>query len=161
MGRIPRPLQSWRRESHNEVQRLGCAFKDMLAHIDHQFDQLQSIDNQRRILLADLSHDLRTPLASLQGYIETLALSGDSLSPADRARFMDISLKNSRNLKRLIDQIFELAYLEGGQVTLNQESFALGELLQDIRPSLISRQKTKTSRYPWFRRNVTYRYLPI
>lgn len=130
--RDTRQLESWRRESHNEVQRLGCAFKDMLAHIDQQFEQLQQIDSQRRIILADLSHDLRTPLANLQGYIETLALNETSLSSEDRRRFIDISLKNANNLKRLIDQIFELAYLEGGQVTLHNEPFPLGELLHDI-----------------------------
>jgi signal transduction histidine kinase len=131
-GRGAMPLTKWRNDSHDEVQRLGCAFNDMLSHIDKQFFQLQQIDSQRRILLADLSHDLRTPLANLQGYIETLALNADSLSEEDRKRFVEISLKNSRNLKHLIDQIFELAYLEGGQVTLHQEAFPLGELLYDI-----------------------------
>ena len=122
----------WKRESHNEVHRLGCAFNDMLTHIGTQFDRLQHTDTQRRILLADLSHDLRTPLANLQGYIETLQLQGDSLSPQERQRFIDISLRNARNLKRLIDQIFELAYLEAGQVALNVDTFSLAELLHDI-----------------------------
>ena len=122
----------WKRESHNEVNRLGCAFNDMLTHIDTQFDRLQQIDTQRRILLADLSHDLRTPLANLQGYIETLDIQNETLSAAERKRFVDISLKNARNLKHLIDQIFELAYLEAGQVTLNKEAFSLAELMHDI-----------------------------
>lgn len=129
---VPRKLENWRRESHNEVHRLGCAFHDMLEHIDEQFSQLQQIDDQKRILLTDLSHDLRTPLANLQGYIETLALSDERLSDLDRKRFIDITLKNAKNLKRLIDQIFEMAYLEGGQIALNQEAFPLGELMYDI-----------------------------
>lgn len=122
----------WRPNSHDEIQRLGTGFNDMLKHILGQFEQLQNIDNQRRVLLADLSHDLRTPLANLQGYIETLELNNETLSSEERKRFVDISLRNARNLKRLIDQIFELAYIEGGQVTLNQETFPLGELLYDI-----------------------------
>lgn len=130
--RVNRELGIWKEDSHNEVQRLGFAFTEMLSHIENQFGQLQQLDSQRRILLADLSHDLRTPLANLQGYIETLSLNSESLSDDDRKRFIDISMKNAKNLKRLIDQIFELAYLEGGQVTLNQESFPLGELLHDI-----------------------------
>ncbi|MEP7704529.1 HAMP domain-containing sensor histidine kinase [Paraglaciecola sp. 25GB23A] len=136
-------LSRWRKGSKDEVQRLGCAFNDMLHHIDKQFSQLQQIDKQRRILLADLSHDLRTPLANLQGYIETLALNADNLSEQDRRRFVEISLKNSKNLKRLIDQIFELAYLEGEQVTLNQESFLLGELLYDITAKFALKAKEK------------------
>ncbi|MDM7861542.1 ATP-binding protein [Alteromonas sp. ASW11-36] len=122
----------WKRESHNEVHRLGCAFNDMLEHIDTQFERLQQTDIQRRILLADLSHDLRTPLANLQGYIETLDIHNDTLSSDERKRFVDISLKNARNLKHLIDQIFELAYLEAGQVTMSRESFSLGELIHDV-----------------------------
>jgi signal transduction histidine kinase len=132
LGNRPKNLESWNTESHNEVQQLGCVFIDMLAHIDTQFEQLQQTDNKRRMLLTDLSHDLRTPLANLQGYVETLALNTETLSEADRKRFVDISLKNARNLKRLIDQIFELAYIEAGQVSLNQESFPLGELLNDV-----------------------------
>lgn len=54
------------------------------------------------------------------------------MNDSDRKRFIDISLKNARNLKRLIDQIFGLAYLESGQVTLHQEAFPLGELLHDV-----------------------------
>jgi signal transduction histidine kinase len=131
-GSGSRNLESWSTESHNEIQQLGSVFSDMLAHIDGQFKQLQQMDDKQRTLLADLSHDLRTPLASLQGYVETLALNTESLSEADRKRFVDISLKNARNLKRLLDQIFELAYIEDGQVSLDQESFPLGELLHDV-----------------------------
>lgn len=136
-------LSRWRKGSNDEVQRLGCAFNDMLQHIDKQFSQLQQIDRQRRILLADLSHDLRTPLANLQGYIETLALNADSLSEEDRKCFVEISLKNSKNLRHLIDQIFELAYLEAGQVTLNLEPFLLGELLYDITAKFALKAKDK------------------
>jgi signal transduction histidine kinase len=125
-------LRPWRNESRNEVQRLGFSFNDMLNHIDAQMKKLRQTDNERRILLADLSHDLRTPLANLQGYIETLALKGNSISEEERQRFMDICEKNLFNLKRLIDQIFELAYLEGGHVTLKKENFMLAELLHDV-----------------------------
>ena len=133
----------WKRESHNEVNRLGCAFNDMLTHIDTQFDRLQQIDTQRRILLADLSHDLRTPLANLQGYIETLDIQNETLSAEERKRFVDISLKNARNLKHLIDQIFELAYLEAGQVTLNKEAFSLAELMHDIAAKFAMKAEAK------------------
>ncbi|MBT3134962.1 HAMP domain-containing histidine kinase [Alteromonas sp. ALT199] len=122
----------WKRDSVDEVQKLGCAFNDMVDHIQKQFKELQSIDARRRALLADLSHDLRTPLANLQGYIETLAINDEKLSAEERQRFIQITLKNSQNLKRLIDQIFELAYLEAGQVNVSNERFPIGELLHDI-----------------------------
>ncbi|WP_240612809.1 sensor histidine kinase [Alteromonas flava] len=129
---IAKVKRQWRRTSHNEIHRLGCAFNDMMEHITVQFDRLQQTDIQRRVLLADLSHDLRTPLANLQGYIETLDIQNDTLSADERKRFIEISLKNAGNLKRLIEQIFELAYLEAGQVTLTQEAFSVAELLHDV-----------------------------
>ncbi|GBL05075.1 HAMP domain-containing sensor histidine kinase [Glaciecola sp. KUL10] len=122
----------WKDDSRNEVQRLGNSFNQMIEHIDMQLRQLKQTDLARKTMLADLSHDLRTPLANLQGFIETLALKGEQISPEERAEFMQISLKNLHNLKHLIDQIFELAYLEGGHVTLKKESIVLAELLHDI-----------------------------
>lgn len=122
----------WPSSKDIEITRLTKSFDVMLNQIQIQFVQLQNIDEHRRILLADLSHDLRTPLANLQGYIETLAINGDKLSSEERNKFIDISMRNAKNLKRLIDQIFELAYLEGGQVRLQREAFPLGELLYDV-----------------------------
>lgn len=121
----------WNRNSQDEIQKLGCAFNNMVDHIQNQYDKLQNLDNTRRGLLADLSHDLRTPLANMQGYMETLAIN-EHLSNSDRKRFTQIALKNAQNLKHLIDQIFELAYLDSGQVSLNAESFPIAELLHDI-----------------------------
>ncbi|MGB3726442.1 MAG: HAMP domain-containing sensor histidine kinase [Glaciecola sp.] len=125
-------LLPWKNDSRNEVERLGYSFNEMLQHIDSQLEQLKSTDAQRRSLLADLSHDLRTPLANLQGYVETLAIKGNALAPNERQQFIDISLKNLLNLKRLIDQIFELAYLESGHIKLKNENFLVTELLHDI-----------------------------
>ncbi|MFT5540841.1 MAG: signal transduction histidine kinase [Glaciecola sp.] len=136
-------LRPWRNDSRNEVQRLGFSFNDMLNHIDAQMKTIKQTDNERRVLLADLSHDLRTPLANLQGYIETLSLKGNTISNEERQRFMKICEKNLYNLKRLIDQIFELAYLESGHVTLKKENFMLAELLHDIAAKFTINAQTK------------------
>jgi signal transduction histidine kinase len=125
-------LEKWMPNSRNEVHQLGETFEQMVKQINQQFFMLQKNDEQRRELLADISHDLRTPLSSLQGYIETLALKGDQVSQEDRQKYIETALKNAKQLKGLIDQIFELAHLEGGQVSLNLEAFNLAELLYDV-----------------------------
>lgn len=125
-------LQSWPAAKHNEVHELGQAFNEMAEQINYQFVQLQANDQTRREMLTDLSHDLRTPLAALQGYLETIQLKGRSLTEEQHERFIDIAFKNANQLKKLVDQIFELAHLDGGQVTINLESFPLAELLHDI-----------------------------
>jgi signal transduction histidine kinase len=116
----------------NEVHFLGATFNDMVLQINQQFSLLTENDRMRRELLAHLSHDLRTPLATMQGYIETLAIKGDELSNTTRQEYLATVQRNVTQLKRLIDQIFELAHLENGQVTVNLETFPIGELLHDI-----------------------------
>jgi signal transduction histidine kinase len=125
-------LAKWMPNSRNEVHQLGEAFEQMVKQINQQFDMLQKNDEHRRELLADISHDLRTPLSSLQGYIETLELKSDKVSKDQRQKYVEIALKNAQQLKGLIDQIFELAHLESGQVSLNLEAFNLAELLYDV-----------------------------
>jgi len=125
-------LQQWPAAKHNEIHELGSAFNEMAEQINYQFVQLQANDKKRREMLTDLSHDLRTPLAALQGYLETIQIKGTQLSREQHQRFIDIAFKNANQLKKLVDQIFELAHLDGGQVTLDLETFPLAELLHDI-----------------------------
>jgi len=125
-------LTHWMANSSNEVHQLGAVFEQMAEQINQQLKQLTQSDIHRRELLADISHDLRTPLASLQGYIETLSIKGEDVSAEQQKKYIDTALKNACQLKKLIDQIFELAHLEGGQVSLNLETFNLAELLYDV-----------------------------
>lgn len=117
---------------NNEVHFLGDTFNTLVAQVNQQFSQLTENDRMRRELLTHLSHDLRTPLATLQGYIETLAIKEESLTAQERTDYLNTVQRNVGQLKRLIDQIFELAHLEDGQVTSNLEDFAVGEVLHDI-----------------------------
>ena len=125
-------LVPWMSNSSNEVHQLGSAFEEMVNQINGQLTLLQQSDVQRRELLADISHDLRTPLSSLQGYLEMIAHKGEKLTAQEREKYINTVLKNTLQLKLLIDQIFELAHLEGGQVSLNFEAFNLAELLYDV-----------------------------
>lgn len=136
-------LTPWRHNSNNEVHQLGVAFDDMVSQINNQINLLQQSDKQRRELLADISHDLRTPLSSLQGYLEIIADKNKSLTVEERDKYINTVLKNTLQLKSLIDQIFELAHLDGGQVSLNIESFNLAELIYDVIAKFSLQAKTK------------------
>jgi len=125
-------LTQWNNVENNEVHLLGNTFNMMVKQINQQLSQLTENDRVRSELLAHLSHDLRTPLATMQGYMETIVIKGDKLTPNERADYMATAQRNGMQLKRLIDQIFELAHLEDGQVTVSLETFAIGELLHDI-----------------------------
>jgi len=136
-------LSQWQHSKNNEVHLLGVTFREMVAQINLQLGQLTENDRIRRELLTHLSHDLRTPLATMQGYLETMVIKGEQLSSQQRAEYLATAQRNALQLKRLIDQIFELAHLEDGQVTVNLETFAIGELLHDIIAKFALKAKSK------------------
>jgi signal transduction histidine kinase len=118
--------------ARDEIVQLRHAFAQMTQRIAAQWRELGAQDQQRRELVANISHDLRTPLTSLHGYLETLRLKSDTLSDADRRRYLDIALGQSRKVGALAQSLFELARLEHGGVKPDKEAFALGDLVQDV-----------------------------
>jgi signal transduction histidine kinase len=100
--------------------------------LEESYEKLSSIDTLRKEMIANISHDLRTPLTNLSGYIETLYLRRHTITLEERERYLTIGIKESERLKKLIDDLFELSKLEANQVTMNPEPFPIAELLQDI-----------------------------
>ncbi|UVE16998.1 HAMP domain-containing histidine kinase [Pseudomonas sp. LS44] len=116
----------------DEISILRSAFAQMGQRIAEQWRELTRQDQQRRDLVANISHDLRTPLTSLHGYLETLRVKDETLSVAERRRYLDIALGQSRKVSRLAQELFELARLESGLVQPEPEAFALPDLVQDV-----------------------------
>ena len=108
------------------------AFTQMGRRIAEQWKELAQQDQQRRDLVANISHDLRTPLTALHGYLETLRIKEDSLDAAQRRRYLDIALTQSEKVRHLAQELFELARLESGLVTPELEVFTLVDLVQDV-----------------------------
>ncbi|CAM3594934.1 HAMP domain-containing sensor histidine kinase [Rouxiella silvae] len=116
----------------DEVFQLQQAFINMAKRIDEQWQSLTRQDQQRREFIANISHDLRTPLTSLHGYLETLSVKSDQLSNEDRQRYLNIALVQSKKVGRLAQELFELARLEYGVVKPQKEPFSMCELVQDV-----------------------------
>lgn len=119
-------------DSEDEVGRLGATFKQMANRIVAQLRALKQTDNLRRELVANVSHDLRTPIASLHGYLETLLLKESQLSQQQRRQYLEIALRHSAHLARLVAELFELAKLDAEDISLHREPCAIGELVQDV-----------------------------
>jgi len=116
----------------DELARLAQAFDSMAAKIAAQFAQIESVDLNRREAVLNASHDLRTPLAALQGYLQTLQIKADVLSAEQRASYITIAQRHAVRMGVLIEQMFELAKLDAPETTAKCEAFSLAELAGDI-----------------------------
>lgn len=116
----------------DEIDRLGAAFQTLSARIAAQLRELEQIEVRRRELLANVSHDLRTPLASMQGYLETLLLRHGTLPPEEERNYLEIAAKHSERLGKLVGDLFQLTRLESHDLAPQVETFQLAELAQDV-----------------------------
>jgi methyl-accepting chemotaxis protein len=83
----------------DEIWALENRFHQMSQHISEQWGALLQQDKLRREMIASISHDLRTPLAAAQGYLETIAIKGDKLSSDHRKQYLDIAIKQTNRLQ--------------------------------------------------------------
>jgi signal transduction histidine kinase len=120
------------RQGHDEIAVLDATFKQMQNRLSEQWQTLTRQSQDRRELVANISHDLRTPLASLHGYLEVLSVKDASLSPEERRRYLGIALDQSRKVGGLAQSLLELVRLEHGFVVPVVERFSLTDLVQDI-----------------------------
>jgi len=130
-------------KSMDEIDRLSSTFKEMADRIDIQMVALKSSDKMRRELVANVSHDLRTPLATLQGYIETLLIKEDQYSEVERRQYLEIAINHCQRLNKLVNELLELAKLESPEMKINIEPFNLMELAQDILQKFMLKAKQR------------------
>lgn len=118
--------------AEDEVGQLGIAFNHMAETMQNIMHDLERVDRLRREMVANISHDLRSPLASIQGYIETVLMKDEKLSTQERQAYLETILKNVNNLNRLVQQLFELSRLDARESEPIMEPFSIAELTQDV-----------------------------
>lgn len=116
----------------SDIEVFAHSFNDMADSIVGNMDKMKSVDNLRRELIANVSHDLRTPLAILKGYVETLQIKKDSLTEEQKQEYLQITHDNINKLSNLINQLFDYSKLEAEQVTPIKEPFSITELSHDL-----------------------------
>jgi signal transduction histidine kinase len=113
-ARVPSP-------GSDEIGRLGDRLNRMTASLAEAKQRVEHSDRQRRQLLADISHELATPLTSIRGYTETLLDPSMTLSDDERASYLRHVLDESERMDLLIQDLLELTRLEAGASDLNKE----------------------------------------
>lgn len=128
---LPAVPSEGERHEEDEIERLRRLFVQLAERTRGQMQELQKTDELRRKLLANVSHDLRTPLTTLQVHLETLLLK-EALPVEERRGLLTVTVGQCRRLIRLVEQLLELAKLDARQVALAPEPFQLAELVHDI-----------------------------
>lgn len=118
--------------NEGELDRIGLVFNEMANTIEQNIQELKGVDNLRRELISNVSHDLRTPVASIQGYAETLLLKKDSLRPEEQEKYLEVISKSCGRLKKMVEDLFELSKLQTQQIKPHPEPFSIAELVHDI-----------------------------
>ena len=114
----------------DEVKSIAQAFAEMTGRLEQQAERELQQGNAHREMMASVAHDLRTPLTALHGHLE--ALASERFAPGvDRARLFDSALAQSNKVRRLSQQLFELASLQSADFVLHRERFFLDELVAD------------------------------
>src|SRR6185436_17963470 len=116
----------------DEIAAVASAFNAMAGDLAARADALAASDRVRRQLLADVSHELTTPVTAMRGYLETLTMPELALDEATRGRYLTIISDETHRLERLIGELLDLARLEGGGGTLQIVRVPIADLFDRV-----------------------------
>lgn len=122
-------------QSRDEVGRLASAFNNMAERLEESFSRQRDLEQARRDLIGSVSHDLRTPLASIRAMVESI--NDGVVTDADTVtRYLHNIESEVENLSQLINDLFELSQLDAGVLSLNLEISSLPDLISDTLESM-------------------------
>lgn len=110
-------------ESRDEVGRLAESFNSMA-------DDLEQLEQTRREFVANVSHELRSPLTSIQGFIDGV-LDG-TVEEAEREKYLGIVLDETKRLSKLINTLLDLSHIESGQTPIVKSRYDVNEQIARV-----------------------------
>ncbi|WP_024852207.1 sensor histidine kinase [Hydrogenovibrio kuenenii] len=110
---------------NDELDELALATSDMSMQLNEQLAHIQQTDQQRRFMISSLSHDLRTPLTNLLGYIEQAKLD-------DSTVYLEVAFQNGIKLKNYLNRLFEYAKLDSNLIPLNERHQSLSAFCETL-----------------------------
>ncbi|HXS34367.1 MAG TPA: HAMP domain-containing sensor histidine kinase [Solirubrobacterales bacterium] len=114
----------------SETATLGAAFNEMAEELEQEEVRREELDRLKDEFVLTASHELRSPLTSVQGFAELLMLERDKLSPK-QADTVEIILDNTRHLVRLLNDLLDLARSDAGRLTIKPAPTGVAPLVED------------------------------
>src|SRR5688500_7541149 len=131
--------------SRDEIGQLTAEFNSMVEQLEHSRAEKERLEASRRELIAAVSHDLRTPLASMRAMVE--ALNDGVVSDSDTiARYLSNIQNETKHLSTLIDDLFELSQIDAGVLKLHLEPTSIEDLVSDTLESMTAQAEKKKIR---------------
>ncbi|MBC8456047.1 HAMP domain-containing histidine kinase [bacterium] len=118
-------------KSKDEIGMVGLAFNKMAAQIEENIATIKQYDMQRREFTANVSHDLRTPLTSIIGYVETILMKWKNADP-ESIRYLETINTNASFMSNMIADLTELSKLENRQIEMRFEPHQFDDIVGDI-----------------------------
>jgi len=115
----------------SETATLGTAFNEMADELEREASQRDQLDRMKDEFVLTASHELRSPLTSVQGFAELLMLEREKLTAAQYDT-VEIILDNSRHLVRLLNDLLDLARSDAGRLTIHPVPTEIGSLVEDV-----------------------------
>jgi two-component system, OmpR family, sensor histidine kinase BaeS len=115
----------------SEVATLGTAFNEMASELELEASERDQLDRMKDEFVLTASHELRSPLTSVQGFAELLMMERDSLTPR-QVETVEIILDNCRHLVRLLNDLLDLARSDAGRLSIRPQPTELAPLVEDV-----------------------------
>ncbi len=119
-------------DGRDEVSMVARAFNRMSTELAARDAALQAADASRRQLFADVSHELKTPLTAMRGYLETLQMDDGGLEPDRRHRYLGTVMDETLRLERIVADLVDLARVETHAGTLDIRVFAPARVFERV-----------------------------
>ncbi len=115
----------------SEVATLGTAFNEMAAELEIEASERDQLDRMKDEFVLTASHELRSPLTSVQGFAELLMMDRDSLTPR-QVETVEIILDNCRHLVRMLNDLLDLARSDAGRLAIHPRPTEPAPLIEDV-----------------------------
>lgn len=134
---------------NDEFSQIGRAFNKMAASIEKSTCELREMDSQRRKFIADISHELATPLTSLKGYVETLRMEELKLSNEEQQQYLGIVWDEAERLSFLVKDLLELGRMDAGTIMIECDRVDCQEFMKSFYQRNMLQLKLKGVNLEW------------